>query len=568
MPDWDSKMFDIAQADLSHTAAMSAFLAISFHLAIQSVEFEDHMFHFLAVCFVSWPMLLGFFIHYGQYQLMAAIGKSVVVAATFQGCLLLSIAIYRLGFHRCSKFPGPVGARLSRFYATYLSLKNVQYYKELQKMHDTYGDFVRTGPREITVLRKSAVDLIYGPKSLCRKSTWYGQTGNDPLKSSLHMTRDYESHRLRRKAWDKSMSVKALASYEPRVKSSVDALISQLKQRGESGVNMTDWSMFFSFDLMGQIGFSKDFGQLHTGQEHSAIRPIHAHIKTLGIFQTVPWLLYLMSAIPGAAAAYSEIFDFCANEIRTKQHNWDKGRDPSDIASWLIKAIQEKDVSAAPSPQAIDDDARIILLAGSDTTATTLTHCLFLVVKYPHEQKKIQALLDATIPEGPDDWTFEKAKSIKYLDDFISETLRVKAALTLAGPRETPAQGLQIDEVHIPGGVNVLVPTGQIHRDPRYWKQADDFIPERWGERREEMGTDGAPYLPFLLGAYTCPGKSLARLSIRAALSLILLQFDVSFAPGENGKAFDEDFLDTFTVTLPPLQLRFTPRQSAGALSA
>lgn len=70
---------------------------------------------------------------------------------------------------------------------------------------------------------------------------------------------------------------------------------------------------------MGELGFSKDFGQLNTGQEHSAIRPIHAHITTLGIFQTVPWLLYLMSSIPGAAAAYSEIFGFCANEIRTKQ---------------------------------------------------------------------------------------------------------------------------------------------------------------------------------------------------------------------------------------------------------
>lgn len=70
----------------------------------------------------------------------------------------------------------------------------------------------------------------------------------------------------------------------------------------------------------------------------------------------------------------------------------------------------------------------------------------------------------------------------------------------LAGPRETPKNGLQVDEVHIPGGVNVLVPTGQIHRDPRYWKQADEFIPDRWGDRRDEMGTDGSPYLPFLLG--------------------------------------------------------------------
>lgn len=82
---------------------------------------------------------------------------------------------------------------------------------------------------------------------------------------------------------------------------------------------MTDWSMFWSFDLIGQLGFSKDFGQLSSGKEHSAIRPIHAHIKLLGIFQTVPWLLYLLSSIPGAASTYSEIFDFCANEMKARR---------------------------------------------------------------------------------------------------------------------------------------------------------------------------------------------------------------------------------------------------------
>lgn len=76
--------------------------------------------------------------------------------------------------------------------------------------------------------------------------------------------------------------------------------------------------MFFAFDLIGDMGFGKSFGQLSSGVEHPAIRPIHAHIKLLGIFQTVPWLLYLLSCIPGAASTYSEIFGFCAGEIRNK----------------------------------------------------------------------------------------------------------------------------------------------------------------------------------------------------------------------------------------------------------
>jgi hypothetical protein len=44
---------------------------------------------------------------------------------------------------------------------------------------------------------------------------------------------------------------------------------------------------------------------------------------------------------------------------------------------------------------------------------------------------------------------------------------------------------------------------------------------------------------------------------------MIAQSFDVSFAPGETGHTFDHEMLDTFTVTLPPLQLQFTPRSGA-----
>lgn len=64
----------------------------------------------------------------------------------------------------------------------------------------------------------------------------------------------------------------------------------------------------------------------------------------------------------------------------------------------------------------------------------------------------------------------------------------------------------------------------------------------------------------IVIGAYGCPGKSLAMMSLCIALSIIVQGFDVAFAPGEEGKTFEKDMLDTFTVTLPPLLLQFTPR--------
>ncbi|KAF2112705.1 cytochrome P450 67 [Lophiotrema nucula] len=547
----------VAQADVFHIAGTAALLGILFHVAIRQTEFELVMFHFMAASVLAFFGLASAFLRLSEHSILAALAKATVFSTAFNTALLTSIGIYRLVFHPCRKFPGPLGAKLTRFYAAKLSAKNVQYYKELEALHERYGDVVRTGPRELSVRRKSAVPILYGPNSKCLKSTWYGQTGNDPVKCSIHMTRDFEQHRLRRRAWDRGFSMKALATYEPRIKGKADALIQQL--RNKEHVDVSKWAMFFSFDVMGEVGFSKDFNNLASGTEHPGIEAVHAHMTMLGILSTVPWLLNVLGSIPGAAAGYSEFFGFCANQIREKNKTWNADSYPQDVVGWLLKAVKEKDVSASPSPEALEDDSRVMIIAGSETTATTLASALYFLAKYPEKQKKLQQLVDQAIPQFSA-WTYEKAKSVTYIDDWISETLRLRPALLNGGPRETPVEGIQIDEVVIPGKTNVLVPVLLIQKDPRYWPQTEDFIPERFGEKRAEMETDNSPYLPFSLGAYSCPGKNLAQLSLRISLSSIVSNFDVSFAPNETGENFYNEILDTFTVTLPSLDLRFIPR--------
>lgn len=108
------------------------------------------------------------------------------------------------------------------------------------------------------------------------------------------------------------------------------------------------------------------------------------------------------------------------------------------------------------------------------------------------------------MPGGAKDWSYQKVKSVTFIDDIINETLRLKPALLTGGYRVTPAKGLQVDEVYIPGDVNVFVPIQLIQTDERYSKDAHQFIPERWGERRDELDTDSAPFLPFSLGQQAC----------------------------------------------------------------
>ncbi|RMZ68015.1 cytochrome P450 [Pyrenophora seminiperda CCB06] len=331
-------------------------------------------------------------------------------------------------------------------------------------------------------------------------------------------------------------------------------------------MDVSTWSMLFSFDIMGDIGFGEDFNNLNSGIEHPAIKGVHDHMKAIGILNHVPWVLNILGSIPGAATAYKGFFSFCSGQIMKKHQTWDGDKYPQDIISWLLKAVKEKDVSAPQTAAALEDDSRLMIIAGrqvvNETTAITLASALFYLAKNPTKQTKLQKLLDQAMPGGYTHWSYEKVKSVAYLDDILNETLRLQPPLMITGVRETPAKGLQIDDTYIPGGTNVIMPVFLIQRDPRWWQQGEEFVPERFGELREEMGTDGAPYMPFSLGPYNCPGKNLAMMSLRISLSMIAQNFDVEFAPGQTEETLDEEKLDTLTVTLPPLYLKFTPRGS------
>jgi hypothetical protein len=125
----------VAHGNVSYGAGAAALCGVLFHLSIRPIEFEFIMFHFMAAFAFTFSLLVYAF----------GFGKALLFAGSFNTAVLSSIAVYRLVFHRCGKFPGPFSAKLTRFYAASLSAKNVQYYKELAKMHEQYGDFVRTG---------------------------------------------------------------------------------------------------------------------------------------------------------------------------------------------------------------------------------------------------------------------------------------------------------------------------------------------------------------------------------------------------------------------------------------
>lgn len=98
------------------------------------------LFGGLAFLLTTSKVVVGQSYHLWDHILSSLYITSTVVAGTFS-----SILVYRVGFHRLNRFPGPFAARLSNFYITRLSTKNSQLFKEIQELHRIYGDVVRVG---------------------------------------------------------------------------------------------------------------------------------------------------------------------------------------------------------------------------------------------------------------------------------------------------------------------------------------------------------------------------------------------------------------------------------------
>lgn len=205
----------VAHADAAQTGIGAALLGVAFHVSvpIRHAEFEAIMMPFIGTAWTVFVILVFSLATFGELGILGALSKTVFIAVCFNTGLLLSIGVYRLFFHRLRRFPGPFAAKLTKFHAAYHAGKTAQLHRERVALHKKYGDVVRVGPRELSILRASAVPLLYGPMTECRKSTWYAQAGTDTDYASLHMVRDRNSHRLRRRAWDRGFSQKGLFKY-------------------------------------------------------------------------------------------------------------------------------------------------------------------------------------------------------------------------------------------------------------------------------------------------------------------------------------------------------------------
>lgn len=509
-----------------------------------------------AFMWLIWPIYLMVFQH---EVLKNAIYSSLIIASTYTTTLLTSIGFYRMFLHRLRKYPGPLRLALSKWSSIAMDAQGLRP-RELTKLHENYGDIVRVGPRELSINDPNAVSSILGGKSNMIKGPWYlaAHGGKGPRVLSLHVTIDPASRRARRRIWDKAFSVKALSTYEDDLKKFTNAIMEKLETKAKEGKSLAidQWCMFFSFDIMGQLGFSKPFNMTSKGKFSNEISLLEGFMSAVMILGNIPYVSEVARLLPNPLQLFDDYTEKAVNERIQLEKSTSTQK--ADIFTHLLNEDQE--TGWKHTKQELQADAGLIIVAGSDTSSSTLSLALFNLASKPECYARLRNEIQETFPglaaENIEDFD-ALSKQCPYLNAVINETLRLHPPVASGVQREVPisSQGETVQlrdgrTVILPPGTAVSVPTTLIQRDPRNFSPSpNEFRPERWLEKEKEKAFNLSAFIPFGYGPSGCIGKQLAYMEIRAFLAQFVVRFDISLAPEFSSEEFVEGIRDTFTMT-------------------
>lgn len=198
-----------------------------------------------------------------------------------------------------------------------------------------------------------------------------------------------------------------------------------------------------------------------------------------------------------------------------------------DILSALAARTEGDDAISTPE---ILNLLEQLLTGGNDTTTSTLSGAMLLLLESPERLARLRA-----DPSG--------------IRNFVEEALRM----------ETPVQGLfrqtlgdvTVGDVTIPKGAVVMLRHGAVNRDPAKFPDPDRFDPER---------SNAGAHLAFGAGIHFCPGAMLARAELASAFTQLMARFEtLELVAGANDFAYRPNF---FLRGLMRLQVRLRPSPS------
>ncbi|KAL1861370.1 hypothetical protein Daus18300_008901 [Diaporthe australafricana] len=419
----------------------------------------------------------------------ASAGPMAIVVVILGAILThqLSLVIYNLFFHPLRSFPGPLLSRATPWpWALRQSVGVQAFYTHRQ--HEKYGPVVRIGPNHLSFTDPRAWRDIYGHRTGGEKEGSHqmemskSRVTSSPIEAlpTTIVNSDKEEHQRLRRAMSHGFSDASIRSQEPLIMKYVDKLMSGLGDHCKEGkpLNMEAWYNWTTFDVVGDLVFGISFGCLDQFQYNPWVHFMLESIKygaTMSGMIYVGWNAFVQLFFHYVGSKSMKQLKKYTNDMVMSRLNLTQER--NDLFEGLVRKQAEWKMSF----EKLSANAEILVLAGSETTATLLSGCTYLLLSNPDKMEKLKHEVRSTFA-SESEITASAVNNLPYLLGVLNEGLRLYPPVTSTLVRVVPPGGDSIAEHWVPEGTLVECQHWSMNHSSENWTEPWEFKPERFLE--------------------------------------------------------------------------------------
>jgi len=297
-----------------------------------------------------------------------------------------------------------------------------------------------------------------------------------------------------------------------------------ITKNGPADIDITEEMANITTEVILKVIFGKDIDEAAVSSLHHSYNVMLEYLKNIRLHPKVD--LRKCFHTPAYRAFKKELDSVNAliNDLSVKYKS-SGNYDRNNMLALVLEA-QKKDPDAF-SDRDVRDHVVSMVFAGFESTSILMQWLWYALDERPDILADVRHDIISASPctgqENSTALTFEELQKMDLLGATIKETLRLYPSFWLTG-RE-PIEDEMIGDYKMKKGTAVVLSQFAMHRHPKWWPNANSFMPGRFMNGNDASIDDGC-YFPFSLGPRKCSGFSFVDMEARTIAAKLLPAFD------------------------------------------
>ncbi len=200
--------------------------------------------------------------------------------------------------------------------------------------------------------------------------------------------------------------------------------------------------------------------------------------------------------------------------------------DGDDVLTRLIRSTA-RETDPRVAERRMRDELITLLLAGHETTASTIGWTLHLIDEHPQVAERLRAEAVEVLGDRPP--SYPDLARLPYTTMVLHEAMRLFPPVWILTRRALGEDA--VGGYRVPPGADVMVCPYTLHRHPAFWDRPDEFDPDRFDPARPADRPRYA-YIPFGAGPRFCVGNHLGMMEATFVVAMIARELRLATVPG------------------------------------